>query len=232
MVRRLLSGLALLAMWLVVGPARAATPVDFDTTCADEARRTVVETRFDAGDVRLDLSRSAAELTAMKSIGGRWRTSGLTTMTQQIGIRTWTRVLQAPDGRGCALPRLELTVIVAPQQVYVGREFARGSCSFDEIVAHEMRHVQANREHAARVVRSFEIRLRAAFSDRPLQGDPATLHAEVMRTLEVDWLPRLKAALEQVDPRQPVIDSEGESDRLSHACDGEIAAILSTRAER
>lgn len=230
MPRRLFAILLVLPLWLAAGQARADA---FDAACEVEARTAVVvETRFDPGEVLVDTSRSAGELTAMKSLGGRWRTSGLTTMTQQMGIRAWTRVLQAPDGRGCALPRFELTLVVQPQRVYVGREFARGSCSFDEILAHEMRHVRANREHAARVAATFEARLRQAFAESPLRGEPGSLNARVLRLLESEWLPRLKRELEAGDAAHPVIDTEQEFMRLSQACGGEVAALLSPQASR
>jgi hypothetical protein len=230
MLRRLLAIAFLPMCLLAAAPARADA---FDTACEAEARSAVaVETRFDPGEVLVDTSRSAADLTAMKSLGGRWRTSGLTTMSQQLGIRAWTRVLQSPDGRGCALPRFEITLVIQPQHVYVGREFARGSCSFDEILAHEMRHVRANREHAARVAASFEGQLRLAFAESPVRGDPASLNARVLRMLEADWLPRLKRALEAGDAAHPAIDTEEEFHRLSQACGGEVAALLSPQARR
>jgi hypothetical protein len=225
-MRRLFAGIALT---MLVAAARAA-PDAFEAECAAEASHTVVELRFDPGGVSIEQGRMVAELTAHKSRGGGWKTSGLTTSRQRFGIRTQTRVLLDDAGRACALPRFELTVTLLAQQVWIGREFAPGSCSFDQIMAHEMRHVDANRVHARQVAEAFQGRLREAFAHAPVLGDPTILEARIVHILEAHWMPQLKAALEADDPHQSAIDTEAEFERLSNACGRAVPATLDAQA--
>lgn len=136
-----------------------------------------------------------------------------------------------PNGAAleCVSPRIRVDLRNQPLDVYVAREFAANSCSYREIYAHEMRHVQLYREQLPLVKATVRDALMARYGDRPLYA--ARGQGEVLLQDDVDnWLrPLIKVELARVSRMQAELDSPEEIHRMSHACSGEVAAIVGTR---
>ena len=82
------------------------------------------------------------------SIDGRKETLGLTVTRAQYGATLGGPVLQdAASGYECVAPRVEIKLNYAPVLIYVGNEFAPGTCSYNVILARVFQ-----REHAGAAI--------------------------------------------------------------------------------
>lgn len=152
-----------------------------------------------------------------------------------------TRIaLRAPrwvDASGrweCLSPQIEVSFGYAPLTVHVAREFPPGSCAYQEILAHEQKHVDAYRQHAA----AIEDELRSAFEARFMNGDQAwrgpagELGERLQKELDERWLPFIQRRLAAVEAAQAEVDAPEEYERVSNACDGEIRKRLQAPAAK
>jgi hypothetical protein len=198
----------------------------FEQACMTRLSPTRIEVLLDAPSIRYDNSTSVAELSAKKEHGPGWRTLGLTVMETNMTLDSGTETLTSSDGQACFRPHLKVVVTAFPQTVYVAREFKPGTCAYQEILAHEMRHVQVNVTHTRQAVGAFESELRKAFGNDVYIGREKSLHDDFLRALKTGWLPNLKARLSQSDAQHAQIDTPQEYARMSTVCSGEVGHIL------
>ncbi|MDO8416250.1 MAG: hypothetical protein Q7S87_08580 [Agitococcus sp.] len=151
---------------------------------------------------------------------------GLTTATLRHTITWGGDVLAYPEGPACTRPAIQLTLEVGPQHVDIGREFPRGSCAFNKIAAHELRHVYANQETLVDAARYLEYAMREHYGTQILYGDKATLKANLSSDVQRVWIPLLKQKIAEVDLRHNAIDSPEEYASNQVECDGEIPRAL------
>jgi hypothetical protein len=152
---------------------------------------------------------------------------GLTELQSSIEIEFDGPVLQdSQSGTECLAPRIQVALRYMPIKVYVAREFAEGSCPYEEVLTHELRHVQVYRENLPKV----EAQLRSALAQRfpPKLLYAPTGHSKLVLRHDIDtkWLPYIKEEMAKVETIQLSLDSEEETYRLSHACAGEVAVEL------
>lgn len=218
--------LVCLALAAGAGAAHARTP--FQARCEDAAGRagTTVATR-DAG-YRIDNSLSWRSLTAMKrpAVQGGL-VLGLTRTESRVAIRVDGAVLQdAGSGYECLMPRVDITLYYPPIVVYVGSEFAPGSCAYREILAHEMRHLKTYLDWLPKVEERIRARLAPRYTGKPLYARAGQGRALLQRDIDASWMPFIKAEMLRVEPLQAAIDSPREYARLSKICQGELQSII------
>ena len=127
----------------------------------------------------------------------------------------------------CASPQITLTLGFKPMTVYVGKEFPVGSCAYQEILEHEMRHVKAYQEHVAKIEEALQADLNRRFAtDSVWRGVPGTSNTRVSKELDERWLPYINRELQKVDVAQALIDAPEEYARLSNACNGEVKQLM------
>lgn len=131
------------------------------------------------------------------------------------------------SGRECIAPRISVDLVFPHMSVFVAREFSPNSCSYREVLAHEMRHVQLYRDQFPAVEARVRRGLEARFGDRPLYA----AHGKGLAALEAEvdnWLrPFIKAEIGKMELAQANMDTFDESFRLSNSCLGELANNLS-----
>lgn len=71
------------------------------------------------------------------------------TLAAQFAVTTRYITLPTQPPTTCLRPSVDVTLILSDFRVTVAREFAPGSCAYEAIRAHEMRHVAVNRGRAA-----------------------------------------------------------------------------------
>ena len=132
-----------------------------------------------------------------------------------------------PTGRyECASPQIALTLGFKQMTVYVGKEFPLGSCAYQEILNHEMRHVKAYQAHIDKVEKTVQEDISRRFSTGSFwRGTVGSSAARVSKELDERWLPYVKRELQKVDLAQALIDTPEEYDRLSKACNGEVKKL-------
>ena len=220
-------------------PAKAAPPAP--PTAAAQAGRPDALARHCAtirGEVelqasglsghRLDHTRSLLDLTGMaaRMVPGRF-VLGYTWTEARVQLATEFKTTQDPrSSRECVAPRVKVTLSYEPIVIYIGREFVPGSCAYEAVLAHEMRHLNAYRAHYAAVEAQLRASLRRHF-EVPAQPVPLGQgQARLEQDIEQHWLPAIKAELQKAEAQQRAIDSPQEQARLSKVCQGEVQSII------
>jgi hypothetical protein len=223
-------GLALLA-WSGLACARTA----FEAGCEDAARDAGATFSTRESGWRVDNTLSYRDLTRMKRPGvpGGF-VLGLTRTESRVAIQIDGTMLASPDGAlECVMPRIAVTLYYLPIVVYVGREFAPDSCAYDEILAHEMRHLKSYLDYLPKVEVRVRDRLAGRFAGKPLYARAGESRMLLQREIDRNWMPYIKAEMGRVEKLQAAIDSPQEYARLSKVCQGEVQSLIgSTRRSR
>lgn len=123
----------------------------------------------------------------------------------------------------CASPQLTLTVGFSPMTVYVAKEFPRGSCAYNEIYRHELRHVKTYQEHLVNIEKELADTLRSRFATgSSWRASVGQTRERLQRELNERWLPFVQREIGRVDATQALIDTPEEYARVANTCNGEI----------
>lgn len=203
----------------------AAAPVPFEQQCELRLPNTRVEVTALPGKLTYDFSRSMAGLT---NSAARQRTLGqvvlgLTESKVETNMAWGNNLLLDPEGKGsCMRPTLRLTLNI-PQVVSVAREFPRGSCAYNDIMRHELLHVQANQAHAEATALYLQKELTQFFGNKVFYGDEAELLAQLREAITQSWLPLVKTKMDEVNRQHNLIDSPAEYAKNEFVCGGAIS---------
>jgi hypothetical protein len=222
-----LAGLVCLSAMLAA-PAAQAARTPFQVRCEDDISKTVSVLTAQQNGFSIDNHLSYRSLTAMKG-AARANTFvlGLTKTESRVAIALQGPMLEDPaSGYECVAPQITVKLFYAPVVIYVGKEFPAGSCAYDEILAHEQRHLQTYMAHLPKVERLVQAALAKRFGDKPLYAPKGTARAALAREIDTGWLPYIKAEMARVEIQQAAIDSPQEYARLGKVCKGEIQTIL------
>jgi hypothetical protein len=229
-VRAAALGLALLSASSL---ASARTP--FEASCENAARDAFATFATRESGWRVDNTLSYRDLTRMKRPGvpGGF-VLGLTRTESRVAIQVDGTLLASPDGAmECVMPRIAVTLYYQPIVVYVSREFVPDSCAYDEILAHEMRHLKSYLDYLTKVEVRVRDRLAGRFAGKPLYARTGESRLLLQREIDRNWMPYIKAEMGRVERLQAAIDSPQEYARLSKVCQGEVQSLIgSTRRSR
>lgn len=208
------------------GPAPARTP--FQARCEDTLGETVSVVSSREQGYRVDNTRSYYDLTRLK--GGVQRGSavlGLTHTDARVSIKVGGRMVTDPaSGHECVAPRIEVHLAYAPIVIYVSREFPPGSCSYREVLAHEMRHLDTYQAFFPQAEARVRARLAARFAGKPLYAPIGQARSLLQREVDRNWMPYIKREMAQVEVLQAAIDTPQEYARLGKVCAGEVQSLL------
>jgi len=220
--------LILLALLLPMPGAQAAARTPFQIRCEDTISKTVSVLTAQQNGYTIDTHLPYKALTVMKGVArsNTW-VLGLTKTDSQVKIALAGPMLQdALSGYECVAPQIAVSLTYAPVVIYIAREFPPGTCAYDEILAHELRHMKTYMDHLPRVEKIVRAALAKRFEARPLYAPSGTAKAALAREIDTGWLPYIKAEMRKVEVLQAAIDSPQEYARLGKACNGEIQTIL------
>jgi coproporphyrinogen III oxidase-like Fe-S oxidoreductase len=142
-------------------------------------------------------------------------------------------VLQdAASGYECIAPKIDVKLYYAPVVIYVGNEFAPGTCGYQDVLTHEQRHLKAYMDHLPKVEKIVREAFAKRFEAKPLYAPSGTSMSALEHEISSSWMPFIKAEMAKVEVQQAEIDTPEEYARLGKACNGEIQAILQRRAGR
>jgi hypothetical protein len=211
--------------------AQAAARTPFQIRCEDTISKTVsvLSSKQNGYTINNQLPYRALT-TKTGSIDGRMQTLGLTVTKGMYKANLGGPVLQDPvSGYECIAPKVDIALNYSPVLIYVGNEFAPGSCAYNEILAHEQRHLAAYMENLARVERVVSQALSKRFEGKPLYAPSGTAMSALEHEINGTWFPFINAEFEKGKVKQAQIDTPEEYARLAKSCDGEIAAIMQRR---
>jgi hypothetical protein len=224
-----LAALLLLVLWLIPRPSAAAPPSAdaFEQRCERDMRPTIaVHTR--APNFVVNNTVSSRVLNNKGSYAGVSDSMmGMTAGSTRAEIyMDGPALVDAANGRECLAPRIEVELSYQPLDVYVAREFHPMSCSYRAVFEHEMQHVKIYADNLPRIEQRVRAELLERYEGRPLFA-PRDHGLEVLQDHIDNWLrPLIKAELAKVEVQQRALDTRDESERLSHSCQGELAALM------
>ena len=215
----------------VCGGAQAAARTPFQIRCEDTISKTVSVLSSKQNGYTINNQLPYRALTAkMGSIDGRSQTLGLTVTKGMYKANLGGPLLQDPvSGYECIAPKVEIMLNYSPVLIYVGNEFAPGTCAYNEILAHEQRHLQAYMDNLARVEQVVAKALSQRFEGKPLYAPSGTVMSALEHEINGTWFPFINAEFEKGKIKQALIDTPAEYARLAKTCNGEIAAIMQRR---
>jgi hypothetical protein len=223
-----LRSLFLLAVALLVTGCASARPTLFQTRCEQAMNKTVTVLTTRQNGYSVDNTQSFRALTAIKGKApANAFVLGLTRAQGQLSIGIDGELIRDPlSGYECVAPRIDVQLYYTPIVIYVGSEFAPGTCAYQEILAHEMRHLKAYRDHLPKVEVTVRKALADRFGNRPLYARTGQANASLKREIDTGWMPYMKRELASVEEQQALIDTPEEYGRLSRICKGEVQSLI------
>jgi hypothetical protein len=223
-----LSLVLVLALALLGALAPASARTAFQARCEDTIGQSVSVMSSNQNGYRIDNSHSFHGLSAMK--GSRAPGSyvlGLTRTESRVGVKVEGRMLSDPaSGYECVAPRLDIKLTYLPIVVYVGREFAPGTCSYREILAHEMRHLDVYLKYLPQAEKVVGDALARRFQGKPLYAPAGQARNLLQREVDTGWMPFIKNEMAKVERLQAAIDTPQEYARLGKVCAGEVQSLI------
>lgn len=221
-----------LACLLLLGSVQAAERTPFQARCEDSIAKSISVLKASEEGYTVNNQLSYRALTARTgSMDRRMETLGLT-VTQgmhKAKVSSGPVLQDAASGYECIAPRVEIQLYYSPVRIYVGNEFAPGSCAYEEVLAHEMRHLKAHMDNLARVQKVVGEALNKRFGGQPLYAPSGTAMSALEHEINSTWFNFIRDEFAKGKPEQEKIDSPEEYARLGKACNGEIAQILARR---
>ena len=213
------------ALW---SNAASAARTLFQARCEDTMAKAVTVLSTQENGYTIDNSKSFRALTQLK--GGAPANAyvlGLTRTQSRLEINLNGSILQDPrTGYECISPRIDVSLYYIPIVIYVGSEFSPGSCAYDEILAHEMRHLKTYLDHLPKVESVVRKALSDRFDNKPLYARSGQARAALQREVDTGWMPYMKRELVKVEQKQTLIDTPQEYARLSRVCKGEVQSLI------
>jgi hypothetical protein len=224
-----------LALAIALAAPHACARPAFQARCEEAAANSVASFSSHDSGWRIDNSLSYRTLTGMKRPRVRHGyVLGLTRTESHVTLKVDGSMIDDPgSSTECVMPRVDVTLYYQPIVVYIGHEFAPGSCAYREILAHEMRHLKSYLDYLPIVEDRVRAKLADRYRGRPLYARSGQVRTLLQREIDLDWLPYIRDEMARVERMQAAIDSPEEYARLSKVCQGEVQSLIgSTRHSR
>ncbi|QNA91106.1 hypothetical protein G4G28_16650 [Massilia sp. Dwa41.01b] len=200
----------------------------FQARCEDSIGTGVAALSSQQNGYRVDNSYSFHGLSRLK--GDRAPGSyvlGLTRTESRVNIGIRGRMLRDPlSGYECVMPQLDVKLVYPQIVIYVGREFAPGSCAYREILAHEMRHLDTYLRFLPSAEKTVGDALTRRFGGKPLYAPAGRARDLLQREIDSTWMPFIKTEMGKVERLQAAIDTPIEYARLGKVCAGEVQSLI------
>jgi hypothetical protein len=157
-------------------------------------------------------------------------TLGLTRYEPMLELQVPVRGVKLPNGLACVhVDHVDVTFGYQNVKVYVAREFPQGSCGFNEVLAHEQKHINVNKKilnmYAPRIAQELGDYLKLNGVFRELDEDYAMgiLHEKLQSVINGI----VKDLNKENTYRQRDVDTYFEYQRVSESCNGEVQRVTS-----
>ncbi len=155
------------------------------------------------------------------------RVLGLTRGNARVKFEIKTFSYVDRSGRWeCFSPQIVVSYGFSPMTVYVAKEFPEGSCAYNEIYQHELRHVATYQEHLASIENVLAETLNRRYATgTPWQGPVGQTQTALQKEMNERWMPYIKREIERVESAQALIDTPEEYRRVAESCNGDIKRL-------
>jgi hypothetical protein len=222
--------LPVLVLLTATGAQAARTP--FQARCEDTIGKTVTMLSTKQNGYTISNTVSYKELTAMQPAArANTYVLGLTKTESMAQVSVDGKMLEdKATNYECITPQISVSLYYRPIVIHVGREFRPGTCSYTEILAHEMRHLNVYLDHLPKVEGLVRAALAKRFEARPLYAPAGQARTLLEHEIDSQWLPYMKAEMAKVEALHAAIDTPAEYARLSKVCKGEVQSLIGPRA--
>lgn len=164
-----------------------------------------------------------------KSSSSREFPVGLTASTQQLNTSFEVSTQTMPNGIVCAqITSLEVTYGFTDTVVYIAHEFERGSCGYQEVLEHELRHVSVDQAIMDEYLPQLQTMVEGIVDNlgptKVRSVEEANNYYETSLNRQMNQLNASLAATH--GQKQAQVDTPEEYRRISKVCDGEIAHLV------
>lgn len=206
----------------------------FQVRCEDTIARTSTRLIARQAGYVIDNTKSLRELTRLQGPEqSRGFVLGLTRTESHVTIDSTGSILRDRDSDyECIAPHIVVNLWYSPIVIYISREFGPGTCPYNEVLKHEMRHVKLYTDHMKTVELTVRAELARRFGDKPMYAPRGQSNALLGREIDTRWIPYIKAELARVEPQHAAIDSYEEYSRLSKLCEGAVQSIIGPASSR
>ena len=195
----------------------------FEAYCRAQLNPVDIEVLTEIPTHRVDQSLNRAQISDLLTQGGQLvtdnRALAATRASLEHGVFARHDTLGL-RGLACARPSVHVKLRLVDPVVYMASEYPVGTCRYDTVYLHEMRHVQAYeallRKTAATVREQLDARFPPGYLGRG--GSPQELQKDLDEYVEQTLMPGVSRLLSQSHRLQTAIDSEEEYLRLTLAC--------------
>ena len=214
-MRRLLAGF-LYAVPLLV----AADP--FTDICDQQLPPAGAQVHTRVADPAISFALRAGEIRGLSGVALPGVSLGLTRVEhgteQQVSL---SRLTSSLDGRVCARPRIDLTLVLHRVDIYVASELAGNDCLVSAVWQHELRHFAIWQETLSNAASELERLMQRHYDGAVLVGSDAEIGAELERDLRGRWAREIDVLLARGDVEHELLDGR---DALSHSqwCEGAL----------
>ena len=212
-----------------VSTMAVARPVKtFEQQCEENLGATQVSSTLGEFQITYNFTKRVYDLTQTAG-NSKSLTLGLTRAQATVNFVWDMQVLQDPvTKRVCMRPKIMIVTNPGEQLVFVGREFAKGTCAFEEILEHELRHASTNIQSAKHVVEFMNAYIRASVENRVIYGKTRQeLEGFITDAIQNHWAPMGVAELKKAQTLHNEIDTQEEYQRVSNSCSGQVSKIVS-----
>lgn len=218
----------LLAFWCV--PALAEPP------CPTAAPTIIIQPLF--GGVEINHAYNQQGLQGLAGLGASGHASrmpvalGLTLTQVMAETQIGTELHKNWQGEACAsLTKLEVRFGFNTHTVYIPREFPAGSCAYNAIYGHEMKHVQVDRMLVSGELANLRQKITARMRGiKPARGGAADALTEALkRQVESAMTDIQKDFTRLRQQKQAAVDTPDEYRRVGQSCGGVMRAVQALR---
>lgn len=200
----------------------------FQARCEDNMAASIATLSARDNGYSINNALSARALTRMKGPAPAHNyVLGLTRTEAHISIGLQARIVGNPQsGQECIAPDVSVSVSYVPIVIYVGSEFLPGTCAYQEILAHEMRHLKAYIDHLPKVEALVRAALKKRFAEKPIYAASGQAKSLLEKEMDARWMQYIKTEMGKVELLQASIDTPKEYARLSKVCAGEVQLLI------
>jgi hypothetical protein len=216
-----------LAMGAASVPAVAADGSSFEQRC-ERDMRPVIEVRAAPLDYQINNTVSSRLL---RNHGARLYAGemmlGMTSLQKMSTVEFDAPSLtDVHSERECVAPRVMVTLVFRPINVYVAREFTPNTCPYKIVLEHEMKHVRIYEQEVPRLTAFVRAQLESRYGQRPLYAKPGQGIVRMQDDVDLWLRPMILGELERVEQLQLALDTIEEKTMMSSSCLGQLADNL------
>jgi hypothetical protein len=171
---------------------------------------------------QVDYAHASREIRQALQSGPHSVAFGLTRASTTLSVEALIKGVRAGAGEAlCARPQVDVTLRHAQLAIWLASEIESDRCVSALVLAHELKHVDIERDILDWAAQQLQSQLQSHYQDRVLHGTQAQIKAELVRDFEERWTPVLDALLRSSSVRHAALD-EQDSYADGEACGGAL----------